>query len=182
MAASLAPLTAATPADRPGVPGPPRPCPGTTGLWQPVELHGALHGHVPAQVRELHLNQLPGVEGPMPIPEGTQTSCLQRTLTGQLRGQQVTQKIHQALLARLAGIRAAQLLAVSLLPRAAPRLDTATLTPGTSWGKAKGCPQVCPPGHIPRALPSSRCHPLLQAALERSVPGLHRARQALWPP
>lgn len=33
----------------------------TTGLWQSVELHGALHGHISAQVGELHLNQLPRV-------------------------------------------------------------------------------------------------------------------------
>lgn len=40
------------------------PCPlpqSTTGLWQSVEFHGTLHGHISAQVGELHFNQLPRV-------------------------------------------------------------------------------------------------------------------------
>lgn len=39
-----------------------------THLIQTVQLHGALHSHVPAQVRELHLDQLAWVQRAMPVP------------------------------------------------------------------------------------------------------------------
>lgn len=39
----------------------PLPAKSATGLWQSVQLHGALHRHISAQVGELHLNQLPWV-------------------------------------------------------------------------------------------------------------------------
>lgn len=39
-----------------------------THLRQTVQLHGALHSHVPAQVRELHLDQLAWVQRAMPVP------------------------------------------------------------------------------------------------------------------
>jgi hypothetical protein len=37
-------------------------------IWQPVELHGSLQGHVSAQVGELHFHKLSGVQGTMPVP------------------------------------------------------------------------------------------------------------------
>lgn len=39
-----------------------------TNLRQTVQLHGALHCHVPAQVGELHLDQFAGVQRAMPVP------------------------------------------------------------------------------------------------------------------
>lgn len=39
-----------------------------TDLGQAVQLHGALHRHVPAQVGELHLDQLAWVQRAMPVP------------------------------------------------------------------------------------------------------------------
>lgn len=47
------------------------PVPGRFGLvGQLVQLQGALHGHVTRQVGELHLDQLLGVEGPVPVGAG----------------------------------------------------------------------------------------------------------------
>lgn len=37
-------------------------------LRQTVQLHGALHSHVPAKVGELHLDQLAWVQRAMPVP------------------------------------------------------------------------------------------------------------------
>lgn len=39
-----------------------------TNLRQTVQLHGALHSHVSAQVGELHLNELARVQRSMPVP------------------------------------------------------------------------------------------------------------------
>ena len=38
---------------------------------QLVKLEVALHGHVPRQVTELHLDQLLGVDGPVPVSAGS---------------------------------------------------------------------------------------------------------------
>ena len=40
------------------------------GLGQFVQFEMSLHGHVPGQVAELHLYQLLGVDGPVPVPAG----------------------------------------------------------------------------------------------------------------
>jgi hypothetical protein len=37
--------------------------------WQPEEFDVSLHGHVPAQVRELHLDQLLWVQRAMPVSD-----------------------------------------------------------------------------------------------------------------
>lgn len=39
-----------------------------THVRQTVQLHGALHSHVPAQVGKLHLDQLAWVQRAMPVP------------------------------------------------------------------------------------------------------------------
>ena len=53
-------------------------------IWQPVELHGSLQGHVSAQVGELHLHKLSGVQGTMPIPvcRNTKRVSIQKKLLG----------------------------------------------------------------------------------------------------
>jgi len=51
-------------------------------IRQAVQLHGALHGHVAAQVGELDLDQLAGVQRAMPVPAHTRkTFTLQKQET-----------------------------------------------------------------------------------------------------
>merc|ERR1719430_246353 len=39
-------------------------------VWQPVELQVSLHGHVPREVTELHVNEFLGVDRAMPVSAG----------------------------------------------------------------------------------------------------------------
>lgn len=66
----------------------PEPCSGRTHLGQAVQLRGALHSHVPAQVGKFDLDEFPRVQGAVPIPAETHWQWETHSgAAGELQGQ-----------------------------------------------------------------------------------------------